>query len=141
MSALRTAKSVSYHYENGRSFIDAGKDENHKSLIRCKTKFEDFSGGLWGSNTKLVKGFAYDMFADRLFSQVAKLIRVGDELVLEWSANNNNKCLNDAGLSADKLYIIIRRETRRGIKEMRFLMISEVSPSDSVIRMCIVAPI
>lgn len=64
----------------------------------------------------------------REWQTIAGLLRVGDELVLGWVADNGNGYTRDAGLMRDELHLTIRR----GDESLRFLVdVSVCAPNSA----------
>lgn len=50
---------------------------------------------------------------DETWQTVAKLLRPGDELCLDWWIGNDSPLLREAGLTHDMLYLLVRRKEKR----------------------------
>lgn len=90
------------------------------------------SGGLPGwSSSDARPLFCFYMIHSAQFSQswrtVARLLRVGDRLALQWVADNNTETLIDAGLHNDQLHLYVHRAGDRLV----FPIATSVCPDNS----------
>lgn len=144
VKAIRQADMVSFHRVGGENTLqlskrvrDAGPfdDRERTHDIAVQATLRGYRGDDERPDMSGARCFAMiqtAQYCDR-WQTVAKLVRTGDVLELEWTANDSNGYLraalsNGAALSHDKMYLHICRDGRRALS---FYLADSICPDNS----------
>jgi hypothetical protein len=141
LKALKQADSVSFHFVNERSTIVAHKDrdrdqpfsQDQRHEIEVGVGFTAYKGFHTSRRDGITSCFAM-INASRFnetWTTVRDLLRVGDELVLEWIADNNSEVINKAQLHSDELCLIVKRRVGEKTKRMVFHVDHSIGPNNT----------
>lgn len=157
LRALRTADTVSFHYYDGRGYIQLTiNDSANDARILSATEQRAFPQGVdmsaarrriidvstdmhgygsdgwssWNASTEpRAAGFA--MVSSAQYSEVwrtlASILRKGDRLTLQWVADNNTDNIRSANLHSDHLKLSVQR----GETRLTFNLMTSVCPDNS----------
>jgi len=131
-----TGGTIVLHKTNKSYGKSAFEERTTAHEIAVKTHFVGYKN----SDGETLKNRAKKCFAmliypnscDSLWNIVSKVAKVGDQLTLEWIANNDNNYIRDTAnnvkLNVDHLYLIIKR---KGKTYGRFLLNTSICPNNS----------
>ncbi len=153
VAALRAAEELSFHHNDGDSYIRLYLRSSYSGGMRVFTArqqrlFPDTQAAGAHDRARVigcdsgVSGYDEPVNHENAACFLAKsasgepwrtavgLVRVGDRLKLRWVAGNNNHYLDNAGLFMDELYLV----ARRGQRELWFALARTVC-ADNTARM------
>lgn len=159
ITALRAADGVSFHVNDGAAYLMAGLNERYSSEPRIYSAKEqrvfpasrDYSTE---RNRKVMCGlgfrvqnfhpsrplydgtvryacFSYEMFAQSSgeWRTIARAMRPGDQVRLDWMAGNDSPVMNDAGYHRDELRLILAGPDGKNVRT--FLVDVYVGPDNT----------
>lgn len=145
IQALRQADRISFHRHNGESSVVCTKEmrragpfeeRERKHEIPCQDTIRAYNGPD-GDYQDARAAQCFEMIHSAQVSEtwrtIAGLVRAGDEIELEWIANDANGYLKSATsegrqLYHDKLYLHIRRGGRRALS---FYLDDSICPNNT----------
>lgn len=118
LAALRHADSVVFSYRDGGHLIRATKDADSSSGFE-RSREIPVRGRITAYGPPAEEfSWAVSWIGSARYSPewqtIARLLRAGDRLELEWVADNNTQGLESLGLHQDELKLHVVRETRNG---------------------------
>ncbi len=144
LKALKQAETICFRLTNGKHTIEASKkvsdgiygDHTVNADLEVDGRITDYgkNGG------EISEAFGY-IGSAKFCPEIQTLIsflRAGDQLKLEWIANNDSEVLTKAGFCQDELKLLVTRESKTGkVSVLTFHIDSQVSPIDSSSRICL----
>ncbi len=154
IAAFKAAGSVTFHHYKGTSYIrlhtdkafsddtpiytareqrlfpqtDVGRDRSRQIDTGHQIYGYKIDAGVWDDTSDPgCSAFYMFHFHSPELRTIADLLRAGDVLTLNWSADNNNDNHSEAGFHCDKLRLTVTR----GDKVMTFYIASQGGPDNS----------
>lgn len=113
-------------FTNTRDVItgERGRDIIPKAVAFGYDDGDDGRGWRWEEGQERIPS-CFDMIStnDAWFS-IVRTLRVGDELTLQWSADNNNDLVREAGLHVDQVSLIVTPAREKAPKNVWHLRTS-----------------
>jgi hypothetical protein len=151
VAALRQADSISFHHNDGQSYINASKKVVQTARdpfgrtevtinVPCKARINDYERGIVGywvrpdemKDYRCYENTAYPSEPGGPWQTIAGLLKPGDELTLAWSRGGIGTLGTRAhGMVGDMLELVVQRDRKR----MTFLLDTQVG-EDNTARMC-----
>lgn len=126
INTLKKAKGgVVFFYRRGRSYINCIMDSNDRDKdveMDCDTEINNY-GGWSGTHLGEVIHGSYSITHptwDDEWNTILQILRPGDEIKLNWLANNSNQYLTKNGIYQDQLKLVIYRGEGKSRKKLSF---------------------